>query len=174
MLDAQRFNWRKRDWGADKETSRLVDIGYRQLHLYDGGVYDNLGLEPLFDAGMGIPKHPGDVIVVSDAGMPLRSGFSLFALNPWRLKRLTDVMGEQARALRVRAFSGYLQRLQGRGAYLYINTPVTTSVPCPSAVFAASFPTTLRRLSINEFDELSEHGYRVTRKVEDQFGLVDR
>lgn len=43
--------------------------------LYDGGVYDNLGLEPFFDAGRGVPKNAGEIIVVSDAGAPLKPPF---------------------------------------------------------------------------------------------------
>ncbi|HXF46358.1 MAG TPA: hypothetical protein VNK91_09600 [Burkholderiaceae bacterium] len=172
-LDAARFEWRKRPWGAPADAERVVDIGYRHLHLYDGGVYDNLGLEPFFDAGRGAPKNAGEIIVVSDASAPLKPGFSLFALNPWRLKRVADIMSEQARALRVRAFSNYLQLQPGRGAYLYIDTPVTGSAPCSSQAFARSFPTTLRRLTLQEFDALFEHGYRVALQVEARFGIVD-
>jgi NTE family protein len=171
-LDAARFEWRKRPWGAPLVTERVVDIGYRQLHLYDGGVYDNLGMEPLFDAGRGVAKNAGEIILVSDAGAPLRPGFSLFALNPWRLKRVADIMSEQARALRVRAFSNFLQQGPERGAYLYINTPVTGATPCASQTFASSFPTTLRRPTRDEFDALIEHGYRVARHVESRYGLL--
>ncbi len=37
---------------------------YKNLHLYDGGVYDNLGLEPYvyFDVGKQQPKIAGTVI----------------------------------------------------------------------------------------------------------------
>lgn len=171
-LDASRFEWRKRPWGAPADAERVVDIGYHQLRLYDGGVYDNLGLEPFFDPGRGIPKNAGEIIVVSDAGAPLKPGFSLFTLSPWRLKRVADIMSEQARALRVRAFSNYLQQQPGRGAYLYINSPVTGPAPCSSQAFASSFPTTLRRLTLQEFDALFEHGYRVALQVEARHGLV--
>ena len=140
--------------------------------MHDRDVYDNLGLEPLFDTGNASPKHPGEVIIVSDAGAPLKRGFSLFAMNPWRFKRLADIVAEQTRAVRVRTFWQYLKQSPVRGAYLYINTPVTDSAPCPSATFAASFPTTLRKLTLSEFDGLSEHGYRVALQVEARYGLT--
>lgn len=35
---------------------------YRRLRLYDGGAYDTLGLEALFDAGKLEAKHPGEAI----------------------------------------------------------------------------------------------------------------
>ena len=145
---------------------------HKQLRLYDGGVYDNLGLEPIFDAGRGQTKHPGDVLIVSDASAPLKKGFSAFGLNPWRFKRLADIIGDQARALRVRTLSHYLQQTPGRGAYIYINTPVTDGDACASVAFAAAFPTTLRRLTLTEFDVLCEHGYRVASRVENTSGLV--
>lgn len=175
QLDAAQFKWRKRSsWGAAASEAQSVDIGYRHLHLYDGGVYDNLGLEPFFDAGKGQSKHPGELLVVSDAGAPLKTGFSLFALSPWRLKRVADIMSDQARALRVRTFAHYLQQGAFLGAYLYINTPVSEGRPCASASFAAGFPTTLRKLDLSEFDSLTEHGYRVGLQVEAQYGLINK
>lgn len=171
-FDANRFAWMKRrSWEDPPDQQEAVGIEYRRLRLYDGGVYDNLGLEPLFDAGKLEAKHPGEAILVSDAGAPLSRGFSLFALNPWRFKRLSDIVMDQARALRVRTFTRYLQQSVQGGAYFYINTPVTPSTPCPSATFTAAFPTTLRRLTANEFKALSEHGYRVALQVEARYGL---
>lgn len=172
-FDAHLFQWKRRPWGSQAGQEVNVDIGYKHLHLYDGGVYDNLGLEPFFDAGRRESKLSDELIVVSDAGAPLANGFSMGALNPFRLKRVADIMSEQSRSLRVRAFANYIQQTRGRGAYLYINTPVTTGDTCDSAQFASKFPTTLRRLKIQEFDRLFEHGYQVTCQVETQYGITD-
>jgi len=170
-FDATRFDWRKRAWDAPPEHAEVVKIGYKRLHLYDGGVYDNLGLEPFFDAGRIKPKHAGHYLVVSDAGAPLPSGFSLGPLNPFRLKHVADIMSDQAHALRVRTLATYLQGAADRGAYIYIDTPVTAASPCPSALSAARFPTTLRRLNEHEFDMLAEHGYQVAKRVEREYGF---
>lgn len=171
-INTTKLQWRKRsNWDAPANEEQPVEISHRKLHLYDGGVYDNLGLEPFFDAGKGEPKHHGEIIIVSDAGAPLKTGFSLFALNPSRFKRVADIMADQARALRVRTFSYYIQQEPLRGAYLYINTPVS-GTRGGGAAFAANFPTTLRRLTFSEFDSLSNHGYQVTVQVEAQYGLI--
>lgn len=170
-LNTEEFDWRKRQWNAPVGTEESVDIGYKSLHLYDGGVYDNLGLEPFFDAGQGRAKHPGSAIIVSDAGQPLPSGFSYLTLNPFRLKHLADIMADQAHALRVRTFSNYLQQAPGQGAFIYIGTSVEAMLPCKSAAFASSFPTTLRRINLSEFDRLADHGYRVAQHVEKTYGL---
>ena len=173
-LDTRQYIWRKRQaWTDAPDTAVPAVPEHGQLRLYDGGVYDNLGLEPVFDAGRRQTKHPGDILIVSDASAPLIRGFSALALNPWRFKRLADIMGDQTRALRVRTLCDYLQRSPGQGAYIYINTPVTDEGVCASAAFASAFPTTLRRLTLAEFDALSEHGYRVASRVEKTHGLVE-
>jgi NTE family protein len=172
-LDARQYTWHKRQAWADPADAAVQAVPqHKQLRLYDGSVYDNLGLEPIFDAGRGQTKHHGDILIVSDASAPLQKGFLAFGLNPWRLKRLADIIGDQARALRVRTLSHYLQGSPGRGGYIYINTPVSDGAACSSAAFAATFPTTLRRVTLAEFDALCEHGYRVASRVENTYGLV--
>ncbi len=170
-IDAAKFEWRKRQWDAPPGTEQAVDIGYKSLHLYDGGVYDNLGLEPFFDAGKGKPKQPGMCIIISDAGSPLPEGFSFRRLNPGRLIRIADIMSNQAHALRVRTFANYLQQGSGRGALIFINTPVGNAPADDSAALASRFPTTLRRLTFDQFDRLANHGYHVTEEVERLYGL---
>lgn len=164
-LDASKFNWKRRPWGAPVGSEVAVDIEYRKLHLYDGGIYDNLGLEPFFDAGRGKSKISAESIVVSDAGAPLAPGFSFGVFNMFRLKRVADIMADQAHALRVRTFSTYIQAAPGRGAFIYIGMPLTSTGRCESAEYAARFPTTLRRLGLDEFDRIADHGYRVTDSV---------
>lgn len=159
-LDTSQFVWMKRDWDAPPESVRKVDIGHPMLHLYDGGVYDNLGLEPFFDAGKCAPKSDGLRIVLSDAGAPLPTEFGQRALNPWRLKRVADIMSEQSRALRVRSFMHYLGKDRGRGAYIYIGMPAGNSGQV-NGEHPAAFPTTLRRVNLTEFDGLANHGFAV-------------
>lgn len=169
-LNAQLFQWKKREWGDSLEQEKFVDIRYQYLHLYDGGIYDNLGLESFFDAGRGNSKLADDqIIVVSDAGAPLQDGFSFGILSPFRLKRIFDITSEQSRALRVRSFVNYIQQSDRRGAYLYINNPVNNDITThDSAKFSANFPTTLRKLKIHEFDKLLEHGYRIAAQIKSQ------
>lgn len=171
-IDTKKFEWRKRSWDAPLGTEKEVQIGFDALHLYDGGVYDNLGLEPFFDCGKCSTKHPENYIIVSDAGSPLPNGFYFRQLSPRRLKHIADIMADQSHALRVRSFSTYLQKEPNRGAFIFINTP--TDGTDNSAAFASGFPTTLRKLSVSEFDRLAGHGYRVAVQVERQYGLCRR
>lgn len=167
-LDAQRFEWYRRPWGAPVEEATRVAPAFGRLHLYDGGVYDNMGLEPFFDVGRKRSKVAACYIICSDAGAPLTSGFDMGPLNVFRLARVADIMSDQSRALRVRTFVDSVQRQPDMGAYLNISMPTTDDPACQSALFSSSFPTTLRRLNAVEFDKISDHGYRVTERVYSQ------
>lgn len=171
-IDATKFDWRKRPWDAPPGTEKIVQAAFDVLHLYDGGVYDNLGLEPFFDCGKCHTKHSDSYIIVSDAGSPLPSGFSFRQLNPWRLKRIADIMSDQAHALRVRSFANYIQQRPNRGALIFISMP--TEGIDSSTSFASKFPTTLRKLSYEDFNRLAGHGYKVAVQVEKQYGLCRR
>lgn len=167
VIDTDDYEWKKRPWSGELDSIQTVTLPYSQLHLYDGGVYDNLGLEPFFDAGkQKIKSALGDntFIIVSDAGAPLPQGFSFFSLSPWRMKRVADIMSDQSRALRIRTFMNYLGSQNDKGSYLYIGEPVSDTLPCVSAKFSSGFPTTLRCLTEFEFDQLFSHGYKVACK----------
>ena len=173
-LKAESYEWRKRPWDGPPESAEPVAPAFSRLHLYDGGVYDNLGLEPLFDAGRQKPKpkQEGCYIICSDAGAPLAPGFDMGPLNAVRLMRVADIMSDQSRSLRVRTLVNYLQQTPSSGAYLNINTPVTANGDSQLTKFATSFPTTLRRLSYTEFDKLAAHGAAVAEHVRAEFGLL--
>lgn len=68
-----------------------------RIDLTDGGVYDNLGTEPVL-------KH-ADVVLVSDGGAPFPFRAGGHPLR--RLLRYTSVIGNQALALRRRLFAAY-------------------------------------------------------------------
>ncbi|MBI4996670.1 MAG: patatin-like phospholipase family protein [Rhodocyclales bacterium] len=160
-FEAAGFQWKKRPaWGSPVGSAIEVEVPYQQLHLYDGGVYDNLGLEPFFDAGCGVPKPEVDFILVSDAGAPLKPGFPRFSINPWRLKRVADITSDQSRALRVRGFMKYVERNPDKGAYVYIGMPAE-AVHRIDGAEPAGFPTTLRRVTEAQFDSIAGHGHAV-------------
>lgn len=173
-VNSHSYTWYKRpSWDTPETGAIRVRLPYRNLHIYDGGVYDNLGLEPIFDAGKAEAKAPNTIVVASDAGSSLSRGFSLGPLNPFRLVRVLEVVMDQSRALRVRAFAKYLT--QGNpGAYLQIgsvpseklnryaprlSTPAVPWLDEESVRRASTFPTSLWRLSSEEFDLLERHGY---------------
>ena len=171
-IKAGKFKWkRKQSWDSDSEPENVTH-SFKYIHLYDGGVYDNLGLEPFFDVGKRVSKHNDDLIVASDAGMPLTQGFSMFSISPWRLKRIMDIIHDQTRSLRVRTFVDYLQQEKLLGAYIYIGMSVLENEKCQSREFASNYPTTLRQVTKKDFDLISDHGYKVAQKTDLEYGLA--
>jgi NTE family protein len=167
-----------------------VTLPYRRLHLYDGGLYDNLALEPLMDPGSQEFKNGIDYLMCSDAGAPLARTSPGPSLNPFRIKRILDIALDQTRALRIRALAHFLERHSERGAYAQIGADPVQRVrayagrrpevaealsrhawlsPCEISL-AASHPTTLWPLTSEEFDRLERHGYESIRWNELLFG----
>lgn len=168
VLDTTKYEWRT--W-TPNGLGEIRNPPFSKLHLYDGGVYDNLGLEPYFNSGILKAKVQNIYIITSDAGAPLKTGFKRWALSPFRLMRVLDIISNQARALRVRTFSTYIQADKSNGAYIYINTPLVDGSKCEDARFASSYPTDLNKISEVNFDQIAGYGYQVSKKVESEYGL---
>ena len=164
-IKSSNLKWKKRPhWDAPHESIEITPCPYNKLHLYDGGVYDNLGIEPFFDICTSTPKIENSTLLVSDAGAPYQKGGSYFALNPWRLKRMMDLMSEQTRALRVRSFHGYMQSSLKGCAYIWIQEEIDGGLKREDKDHPCNHPTSLRKLSINDFEKISNHGYAVAKK----------
>ncbi|NWD71636.1 patatin-like phospholipase family protein [Pseudomonas gingeri] len=171
-LKTRRFQWMQRLWDAPLKSAVAVRLPFKKLRLYDGGVYDNLGLEPFFDAATGQTKRYEYPIIVSDAGAPLQPGFDAGVLSPWRLKRLADIMSDQSRALRSRTFVEYLKRAPGRGGYLSIASSLIDLAKGSDAEFAAHFPTSLNRLKPEVFERIARHGHAVAQMTDREYPLL--
>ena len=146
---------------------------FRTLALWDGGVYDNLGVEALFKPRGGY-RDGFDFLVVSDASAPLESETRTLRAP----LRLLDVATDQVRSLRARAVVSHLHHYPGTGAYLKIgNTEeriyreanhsamaeriVGDSLSASQVREAAGVGTTLRRFTGREYDLLFAHGHQV-------------
>lgn len=178
---SNRFKWEKRkswDWTAAPEK---IEPAFRSIHVYDGGVYDNLGMEPFFDVGKQVIKSETgspavDFIIVSDAGAAFGRQQIPGPLHLGRLERVANIGFDQARALRVRSFVHYLQCNNGSGMYLQIGSDPIASIKefggtklLPSDIEwlrsekvkeAGTYPTSLRQLKADKFDLLALHGYQ--------------
>lgn len=178
------YEWYKREtWNSKIESAEKKFPPFKNLHLYDGGVYDNLGIEPLFDSGKQKPKNGVNFILVSDAGLPLPKTTLNYSLNPFRLKRIADIMSDQGRALRVRSFVNFLQSNPDKGAYFQIGADARNKIEtyqqhnqsgadallnetwlsAQDTKRAANHITTLRKMSEEEFDLIQRHGYETAK-----------
>jgi NTE family protein len=191
------FHWLKRHKSTDTTQNR-AESPFHRIHLYDGGIYDNLGIEPLFDVGSQSVKTDEmlceqiNCVVVSDAGAALKRAAIPSQLNPLRFKRLADIALDQSRALRVRAFVNFLKKNAVAGSYLQIGALPRESITrlqegrevvakqllaadwlsADQVRQAATFGTTLRRLASETFDLLERHGHETAKWNVELFGPV--
>lgn len=174
VLETKDYPWKRYLEGSTSETEP-ADPGLRRLHLWDGGVYDNLGVEALFKPGR--LREGCNFLVVSDA-----SG----TLGPERryrvhrqARRLLSIAMDQVRSLRSRMIFDHFLKHPGSGVYLMMGSTAqrilreaglstqeiekisTGCLPDQEVERVALFPTTLRRIEGDEFDGLYRHGWEV-------------
>jgi NTE family protein len=140
--------------GADQSDKR--DERIRSLRLSDGGLYDNMGLEPVWKSHL--------VVLVSEGGSTFDAGADggLF----WRLNRYMEVQGRGGGAVRKRwLISSFVKRVL-RGTYWGIGTDIddydvlVTGYPRPiTKELIAEIRTDLDAFSVAERSVLENHGY---------------
>lgn len=182
-LNTSSYEWRKLEIWNSTSTAEIIRPIYKKIHIYDGGLYDNLGIEPLFDIGKqefkimdGSPEI--NYIIVSDAGAPFVRKSIPGPFNIGRIKRVADVAFDQARSLRVRALVNFLQKKTSAGMYLQIGSiPKDKIIKYADSALAeifvgsynwlsdikikraVTYSTTLSKMKRCDFDLLENHGY---------------
>jgi NTE family protein len=146
------------------EDARKLKNARQLIELTDGGVYDNLGLEPIWKACA--------TILVSDGGKPMSHEFVPPGL---RVLRYQQVINNQVLALRKRWLIDTFQRAKRGvdqdtfdGAYWGIMSATTRYNPLAThgyskglAVKIANVRTDLNWFSPNEIAILEKHGYEL-------------
>jgi NTE family protein len=135
--------------GGKQSGSELLD----RIELSDGGVYDNMAMEPALKRC--------SRILVSDAGAPF--GFEAGKHYLRRLVRYAAVVGSQAIALRKRLFFGRRDAGEFAGAYWHPGEQRDAGADGYSLGLCedllAHVRTDLDRFTAAEFDVLVNHGY---------------
>lgn len=149
-------------WGDERVISAkragLPASALRQPFLTDGGVYDNLGVEPVWSTF--------NTLLVSDAGRPLASIPSSGQNLVSRLRRVSEISMEQVGAVRKRWLVEGLLNKKRQGAIWTLSTQIE-DFPLPDA---RGYGTPLRglinaiRTDLDAFSEgeiacLINHGY---------------
>lgn len=149
------------------------------VRLWDGGAYENLGLEAIFKPGEAL--RGCDFLICSDASGPLKPPGrgplgSLLRGQLWS-PRLFDVTSDQIRALRARMVIGEFERDLVKGVYLRMGNTVRDidikigrkRQPAEYDAYqsdeegrlALQQPTDLNRLPERLFDRIARHGFEV-------------
>ncbi len=175
VLRTRDFSW-SRYVGGSPDPVPAAPPALPRLHLWDGGVYDNLGVEALFKTRSERFREGYNFLIVSDASgtLPVER-----PLPHRRAKRLVDIATDQVRGLRSRSLVEHFTREPNSGVYLRMGrtasyllreagVPEAAIAPVaegclaePDALAAAALGTHLRRLSERAFDRVYRHGWEV-------------
>lgn len=202
LIGPLRFSTNKYKWHkfADKKNQATIPVppSFEYITLWDGGVYENLGIETLFKLSGAFGGNKGlreeiDFLIVSDASKPLGTEVKRLQMKlPFYVPpfRLIDIATDQVRSVRVRGFVEFLRSNPKAGAVLRMGKSIESifqdvEKSLPSAWqnlkflgesevnAAAGLETTLRNLSIEEFDLLCQHGYEIAKGVFSAYGHAE-
>jgi NTE family protein len=161
---------------ADRQRTRQpAPPPFPRVHLWDGGVYDNLGLEGLHNFMTGW-RAGVDFLIASDASG--RAKPETYQPGGKALHRIINVMMDQIRSLRSRAVLERIVNHQDPGGFLQIGSTCADTLSsagkkdeaarlcleCLSpdeAKRAADMETVIRKLTQPEFERLFRHGFEV-------------
>jgi NTE family protein len=164
---------------ANRGQTRPKPPPKTRVRLWDGGAYDNMGLEALTKPGRGLRSC--NFLICSDASGPLRpcGESTVAALLSGSLSgpRLFDVAGDQIRALRSRmliadiaagALDGVLLRMGNSVRSVDVKSGTARPVSYydafqsdEEAELALRHPTDLKAPSEAQFDMLARHGFEI-------------
>lgn len=161
----------------------------KYFHLWDGGVYDNLGLESVYkpDDGGSLSKGLSYLIVSNASGA---SGYKKrkAGFTGRNLKRLLEIAMDQVGALRNRNVMDYIKRTQN-GMYFNIGNSagaiveasgiseilkeelISKSLPSDDATKVRNYSTTLSKPSKSNYELILRHGYEVAKCTSICYGI---
>ena len=188
ILQTKDLNWTKDKHG--KQPGAVVDDHYT---LWDGGVYDNLGLDALYTIGRGMDSAI-DFLIVSNASASIGHQDRQGHLSLANLRRLLDIATNQVDVLRTRQIIASVI-LKGKGLYLKIGYTaeriaeilhipqenvralVGSHLSEEDAIKVRDYPTTLNSPCPSNFDLIFRHGYENAKCVHmfwERYGLRPR
>jgi len=139
-------------------------VDTKSLLLYDGGLYDNLGIEVLVKKNFTSFAKSIDFVMLSDASKPFENkSVSYFG----RVGRIIDASTEQIRSLKVRLFHKFLH--ENRGDCMHIRIGTRYANLNQDAKKAKSVPTDLKKMTAEDFDALQANGYTTAMKMFDRY-----
>jgi NTE family protein len=170
ILKTKNYKWFKYD-----ENQKKVDVNppYEELHIWDGGAYDNLGIEPLLKYQNGLNyRDEINFVIVSDAALVIETSKRSLI----RPMRLIDITMDQVRSLRARTLWDHFQNNKHSGVYFKLgesinrirknfklNTMESTSNKLTEERIheLKTYSTTLSKMRVEDFDDLVTHGWEV-------------
>ena len=126
--------------------------------LTDGGVYDNLGVNPL----LRVKRNPLDYCIVSDGGKPFEVAPEPTESGTIVLKAALNILMEQVRGLQFARLQFAYEAKKGPKPLWFSINSVEGEDRAGDAVFASLVGTNLKRLNAAEMEVLTRHGRALT------------
>ena len=167
---------------SDVTGSMIVRVRDETLHLWDGGVYDNMGLDPLFSfQGQNKLCPEINYLIVSNASMDkLEHKMRTIGYSFSNLKRLLAISMTQSQLLRKQEVIDFMEQNK-QGLFLQIGSQTKDMLRHCDISFArkqellhaslkesdvlrvSSYKTTLERVKKDDFERILRHGYEVAK-----------
>lgn len=155
-----------------------------KLHLWDGGVYDNLGLEPIYELmteERSIKRI--NFCIISDAGAEIES-FSQYRRGVFgrteAIKRLLDIAANKVNMLNIECFLEHILK-EENGFYVKIGESpeeilreygctevrkrklIESMLASKECQRVGEYETDLKRPSVEDFNRIMRHGYEMMK-----------
>ena len=128
--------------------------GVEYVTLCDGGVYDNMGVNPTLRRS----RNPLDYVIVSDGGKPFANDNQPTESGSIVLKAALDIMMEQIRGLEFdRLQHRFLAKVSATPLWFSIDSREGEAMPGDASA-ASSVPTNLMKLPPEQMTVLTRHG----------------
>lgn len=173
------YKLKTKDYKWVNEEGKKIEAEDRMLHLWDGGVYDNMGLDPLFHIGVNTSFAKDiDYLIVSNAAGDISHKTRKMSFSIENLKRLLDISMDQVESLKSRNVISYFQKYHN-GLYIKIGREVkdmlqycelpyeekqkllVSALSAKDVKKVAEYKTTLEKIGQHDFDLISRHGYEL-------------
>ena len=154
------LNPQKYEWTASRFADSSWTAPKKIVHLWDGGVYDNLGLNSIFDSRSKEKlKDNLDFIIVSNACASIRTSVRRHGFSLRNLKRLLDISMDQVAALRTHEVVDYIKETRN-GIYLKIGNSAKKIVKDSNC--AHNLAQRLTKMCLTETDVFEAMNYKTT------------
>ena len=180
LVGPYRLSYTLFDWCESKyEKKNDYKIQGKKIHLWDGGVYDNLGLEALYKMSEGGQLESDiDYLLISNASGDLGYQKRRVGFSGRGLLRLLDVSMDQVASLRMRSTMDMMVRKKNGTIYkigndadfilgksnVHDKDALIRGALTKSQVDRIShYPTTLFKPSLEDYDLLLRQGYEVAK-----------
>ncbi|MGD1888944.1 MAG: patatin-like phospholipase family protein [Cohaesibacteraceae bacterium] len=149
--------------------------------LWDGGVYENTGLERFHKPGRGLRSGISRLLVSDASGHIVSLPRKNLLLQPFLSpRRLVEIVMSQTRALRARlAVAEFIENKNGLYFQIGANTKDFYDLDeyerkklDESGAFARSFKTNLKKMTDDEFNNISKYAFDIAKNTQKRYQIL--